>query len=329
MKIGYLGAGAWGFALASLLAKNGHEVILWTIFPELVERLNSGKEHPSLKGFCAPKGLRLTTDLKQAVNGVDLLVESVTSAGLRDVLNQVKHIQAPTCPVVLTSKGIENDTGLTLTDVAEQVLGNGVKIGSLSGPSFAVDVVQGLPTSVVAASAQQEVMEMIVSVFANETFRVYTNPDIKGVSYGGALKNIIAIACGITEGLGFGMSARAALMTRGLHEMTKLALAAGGQKETLYGLSGMGDLCLTCNSTTSRNFQYGILLAQGASSDEAKKKIGMAVEGAYTAKSALQLSKRLGIAMPITEAVYNIVYQGKDPMSCARALMTRPLKDEF
>lgn len=331
MKIAYLGMGAWGFALASLLANNGHKVVGWSIFEDLVNRVNNGDEHPALKGCKAPKGLLLTTKLEEALACADLVVESVTSAGIRDVFSQVKRIGCPNCPLVLTSKGIEQDTGLILSDVLVEVLGekHRASIGSLSGPSFAVDVVKGLPTSVVASGYTLEVMETIQSAFSSDTFRVYTNPDIKGVSFGGALKNIIAIACGIAEGLKFGMSARAALMTRGLSEMTRLAEASGCKRETLYGLSGFGDLALTASSTTSRNFRFGMLLAEGLGVEAAKKTIGMAVEGAYTVKSALQLSEKLGVEMPITEAIYGIIFEGKECREEAKGLMRRPLKEEM
>lgn len=331
MKIGYLGTGAWGFALSCMLAKKGHEVIAWSVFADQVERINSGKDHPSLPGHTAPKGLRLTTDLKEALTGCDLVVESVTAAGIRDVFLQVKEVGIPDCPIILTSKGIEQDTCHILSEILIEVLGENSRkqIGSLSGPSFANDVVQGLPTSVVMSAYDPEVMEMAARVFRNESFRIYTNPDIKGVSLGGALKNIAAIACGIAEGLGMGMSARAALMTRGLHEMTRLAVACGAKRETLYGLSGMGDLCLTCNSETSRNFQFGMLLAKGNGSDEAKKKIGMAVEGAYTAKSALQLSQKYNLQMPITQGVYSIIYENLSPKVAASAVMNQPIKEEL
>lgn len=330
MKIGYLGSGAWGFALANLLATKGNEVICWTIFPDLAKQLNETGEHPMLPGSKRSENLRLTTDLNEALNNIDFLVESVTSSGIRPVFNQIKEISIPRCPIVITSKGIEQDTGLILSDVVTEILGWEVRsqIGAISGPSYATEVVLGLPTSVVGSAYDPEVMHHICDTFTTDTFRVYPNADMRGIAYGGALKNIIAIACGIAEGLKLGYSARAALMTRGLHEIRKLAEARGCNPETLYGLSGMGDLCVTCSAMTSRNFSFGYHLTQGKSPDEAKKEINMVVEGAYTCVSALQLSKELDVPMPITEMVYEILKEGLDPKEAVKKLMQRVVKEE-
>lgn len=330
MKIGYLGAGAWGFALTALLASKGYDVTSWTVFPELANKLNETREHPMLPGSVAKGKLRFSTDLKEVLDGIDILVESVTSAGIRPVFEQIKTIGIPKCPIITTSKGIEQNTGHILSDVICEVLGENVReqIGGISGPSYATEVVKGLPTSVVGTAYNYDVMLQTCQTFTNDTFRVYPNPDVLGVSYGGALKNVIAIACGIAEGLELGLSARAALMTRGLHEMAKISLAKGCKLETLYGLSGMGDLCVTCSSVTSRNFKFGLLLAQGKNPQEAQKEIGMVVEGAYTAVSAMQLSKQLDIPMPITESVQSIIYGNLKPKDAVRALMQREIKPE-
>lgn len=330
MKIGYLGAGAWGFALSALLASKGYEVISWTVFPELANKLNETGEHPMLPGSVVKgKNLRFTTNLKEALD-TDILVESVTSAGIRPVFEQVKNITIPKCPIITTSKGIEQNTGCILSDVICQVLGENVRsqIGGISGPSYAIDVIRKLPTSVVGTAYDPNVMQQVCQTFTNDFFRVYPNPDVLGVSYGGALKNVIAIACGIAEGLDLGLSCRAALMTRGLHEIAKLSMAKGCKPETLYGLSGMGDLCVTCSSVTSRNFKFGMLLAQGMPPEQARKEIGMAVEGAYTAVSAMQLSKLLGIPMPITECVHLIINGTLKPQEAVKALMQREIKPE-
>jgi glycerol-3-phosphate dehydrogenase (NAD(P)+) len=229
MKIGYLGAGAWGFALTALLASKGYDVISWTTFPELANKLNATKEHPMLPGSVAKGKIHFTTDLEEVLQECDFLVESVTSAGIRPVFEKVKLIGIPKCPIITTSKGIEQDTGHILSDVICEVLGDGIRqqIGGISGPSYASEVVKGLPTSVVGTAYNHDVMLQVCQTFTNDTFRVYPNPDVMGVSYGGALKNVIAIACGIAEGLQLGLSARAALMTRGLHEITKISLAKG------------------------------------------------------------------------------------------------------
>jgi len=330
MKIGFLGAGTWGFCLASLLASKGYQVISWTRDKELAEVLTKTREHPHLKGIRAPDNMSFTTNMAEALNGIDLLVESVTSAGIRPVFEQVKKIKIPNCPIVLTSKGIEQNSGLILPKVLIEILGEGIKskIAFLSGPSYAVEVIKGLPTSVVVAAYNPNVLKEVCDIFTTRTFRVYPNQDVEGVAYGGALKNIIAIACGIAEGLGLGYSTKAAIMTRGLHEIRKLAVAEGCRPETLSGLSGMGDVCLTCGSLISRNCRFGYLLAQGLTIEEAQHKIGMVVEGAYTCVSAIQLSKQLNVPMPITETVYKILYEGMPIKQAVQSLMDRTIKEE-
>lgn len=228
-KIGYLGAGVWGYGLASLLASKGYKVTSWSIEEEAVAYMEEKREHPKLKGFAAPPTLSFTTDMRKALHGQDLIVEGVTSAGIRQVFQEVKEVGIPECPIVLTSKGIEQNTGLLLSDVVLEVLGKKHKhqIGCLSGPSIAQEVLKGLPTLVVCSAYHPDVMNLIHEVFSTPTFRVYPNPDINGVELGGALKNIIAIACGISDGLGYGDNAKAALMTRGLHEIRKLAVTKG------------------------------------------------------------------------------------------------------
>jgi len=330
MKIGYLGTGAWGFALASLLSAQGHEVISWSIESDLVEILNKTKTHPRLPGHPAKGNIRFTLHLEEALEGVDLLVESVTSAGFRPVFENVRLVKIPSCPIVITSKGIEQDTGLILSDVIFDVLGEELisQVGAISGPSFASEVVKGLPTSVVGSGYYPETMKVVCDTFTTDNFRVYPNSDMRGIAYGGALKNVIAIASGAAEGLELGYSARAALMTRGLHEMTKMAVAKGCRTETLYGLSGMGDLCLTCSSITSRNFKFGYLLAKGMSPEEAQEEVGMVVEGAYTAVSAYELSQQLQVTMPITEMVYQIINNKMHLRDAVKTLMQREVKEE-
>jgi glycerol-3-phosphate dehydrogenase (NAD(P)+) len=231
---------------------------------------------------------------------------------------------------VITSKGIEQNSGEILPEVAVDVLGENFRplVGMLSGPSFAAEVIRGLPTSVVASAYNPDDIHLIAEAFTNATFRVYPNHDVKGVAYGGALKNIIAIACGMSDAMGLGNSSKAALITRGLHEIRKLSVAHGCKAETLNGLSGLGDLCLTCSSTLSRNYRFGQLLAQGTSPQDSFNQIKMVVEGAYTAVSALQLSKKSQIAMPITETIYKIIYQGMQPSEAVSSLMQRTVKEE-
>lgn len=330
MKICYLGAGCWGYCLAKVLASKSHQVVSWTTKTQLAETLNSTQKHPFLPITQLPGVVRLTTDLAEALDHADLIVESVTSAGLRPVLQKVKALAPPRCPIVVTSKGIEQNTGLILPEVAVQIFGEGIRelVGVVSGPGYAEEVIRGLPTSVVASAFDSDIMMMICDTFTTDTFRVYPNSDIRGVSYGGSLKNIIAIACGISEGLALGSSAKAALMTRGLHEIRKLAVKSGCFADTLNGLSGMGDLCMTCSSTISRNFRFGLLLAKGLSPAESQTKIETVVEGAYTCVSALQLSKQLSVPMPITETVYKIIYENLVPNDAVKLLMQRPIKEE-
>jgi glycerol-3-phosphate dehydrogenase (NAD(P)+) len=330
MKIGYLGGGAWGYCLASLLAANGHQVVLWTSKPEFAQLLSKKRAHPKLADFPAPENLEFTSDLKQALQGIDLLVESVTSSGVRPVFEQVQALGGVDCPIVVTSKGIEQNSCLLLHEVICQIVGEKKRdlIGCLSGPSLAEEVMQNLPTSVVSSSFHPDVMLMIRDVFSTPFFRIYPNGDIQGVSFGGAMKNIIAIACGISDGLGFGDNTKAALMTRGLHEMRKLAVSKGCQPETLNGLSGLGDLCVTCLSTLSRNYTFGRLIAGGLSPQEAKEKIGMVVEGSYTCVSALQLGKKSNIEVPITAGVNAILFKGLNPKDAVKALLQRAIKEE-
>ncbi len=332
MKIAYLGAGAWGFCLARLLAEKGHSVRLWSIEQPLVEQLNQTRLHPHLKGRPIDTSVIITGDLKEALDGAEMVVESVTSAGLRPVCKQLKELGlSSNVSFVLTSKGIEQNSGMVLPEVVLDVLGPQFEksVCSFSGPSFAEEVSQNLPTSVVAGAYNPEVAARVADAFTTPFLRVYPNRDIKGVAFGGSLKNIIAIACGISDGLKLGTGARAALMTRGLHEIVKLAKHYGAKQETLYGLSGMGDLFLTCSSSTSRNYSFGMLLSQGRSPTDAKKSIEMVVEGAYTAVSAVQLGKQANIELPISETVLQILEGKLHPKEAVQYLMQRTIKEEY
>lgn len=330
MRIAYLGAGTWGFCLASLLASKGHQVVLWTSNHEFAKTLGKTREHPKLPKVQADERVEFTSDLKHALEGAELLVESVTSKGIRPVFEQVLAFGGVNCPIVITSKGIEQNSGLLLPEVIVQVLGEGMRknICCLSGPSHAEEVIQKLPTAVVAASYDPQIMRQIVDIFATPFFRIYPNSDVNGVAFGGAMKNIVAIACGISDGLGFGDNTKAALMTRGLHEIRKLASTKGCSAETLNGLSGMGDLCVTCLSKLSRNYMFGRLIAEGLELGTAQEKIGMVVEGAYTCVSALQLAQKNHIEVPITKAIYSILYEGLDPRDAVKALLQRAIKEE-
>jgi glycerol-3-phosphate dehydrogenase (NAD(P)+) len=331
MKIGFLGAGSWGFCLTALLAGKGYEVLSWTTKAALAQELNESRMHPLFPNYRLPGKVSFTADLEFLLRADrDVLVESVTAAGIRPVFEKIRSIARPRCPIILSSKGIEQESGLILAEVILEALGKDFMhpIGFISGPSFASEVIAGLPTSVVGTGLSAQAIDIVCESFNTRAFRVYPNADYRGVAYGGALKNVIAIACGIAEGLALGASARAALITRGLHEVRKLAMAHGCQQETLNGLSGMGDFVLTCNSMLSRNFKYGYLLAKGLSPQEAEKQIGMVVEGAYTAPSALKLGAQSGVALPIMEQVSAIINGELLPRDAVYALMQRTIKEE-
>lgn len=330
LKIGYLGLGVWGYTLAHLLASKGYDVVSWSIEKDLVAHLKERGQHPRFPDQPAYPTHRFTTDLKEVLVGKDLVVEGVTSAGLRQVFQSMKETHLPKCPIVITSKGIEQNTGLLLSEVAIEVLGKEARaqIGCISGPSIAPEIIKGLPATVVCSAYNTEVMEIIHKAFSAPTFRVYPNPDIRGVELGGAMKNIIAIACGVSDGLGFGDNTKAALMTRGLHEIRRLAATRKCKPETLNGLSGMGDLCVTCLSTQSRNYRFGRLIAEGKSPEAAKNEIGMVVEGTYTCLSAMQLAKEAKVELPISEMVYKVVYEKLDPKEAVKLLLQRTIKEE-
>ena len=329
-KIGYLGAGAWGYCLANLLAANGHKVTLWAQDPFMIEQIRTLDSHPRFLGFRLEKNIRLTTQLQEAIENQDYIVESVTSKGIRSILQQIALIKKLDTPLILTSKGIEQNSLLLLHEVVIDMLGSSFedKVGYLSGPSLAEEVLQKMPTSVVSAAYHKPLAYEIKELFTNEFFRVYPNDDLNGVAFGGAMKNIIAIASGIIDGLGFGQNSKAALITRGLHEMRKLATYKGAKAETLNGLSGLGDLCVTSLSSLSRNYKFGRLIAEGVPKDVAKQKIGMVVEGEYTCVSACQMGKKADIAIPISEAIFAILYEGLDPLDAVKGLLRREIKEE-
>lgn len=330
MKISYLGTGSWGFCLASLLAKKGFQVTSWTTDQGLCASLKKTKIHPLYPDFPAPQAMEFTTSLEEAIDGSDMIVESVTTGGLRPVLEDVKKYLNKSLPLVLTSKGIEIDSGKTLPDVAQDVLGSDYKrfVGMISGPSFAQEIIRGLPTSIVGTAFDPEVMHQICQVFTTETLRVYPNSDIEGIAMAGALKNIMAICCGMADQLNMGYSAKAALMTRGLHEIRKLAVSQGCRPETFSGLAGMGDLSMTCSSPLSRNFRFGQLFAKGLSVEQAQKEIGTVVEGYYSCRAALQLSEKTGIPMPITEGLYKLLHNELKIEDAIPYLMQRAVKEE-
>ncbi len=327
MKIAYLGAGTWGFALASILSFNGHEVVVWTRDRDYAHLLQKTRSNPKLPHVTIGSNVTFTSDLQHALQGADVIVESVTSSGVRSVFQEVGDLQIP---IILTSKGIEQGTGFLLPEVVSDVLGvhHSPLVGCLSGPSLSEEVLQNMPTSVVCSSYDPKVTKLIYDLFSTPSFRIYPNSDLHGVCFGGAMKNIIAIACGISDGLSGSDNAKAALMTRGLHEMRKLCVVKNAKPETLNGLSGMGDLCVTCMSPHSRNYRFGKLIAEGFSPEGARQKIGMAVEGIYTCVSARELGRKHHIPIPVTEVTHAIIFEGLDPREAVRSLLTRTVKEE-
>ncbi|MBI5273583.1 MAG: NAD(P)-dependent glycerol-3-phosphate dehydrogenase [Chlamydiales bacterium] len=330
LKIAYLGSGAWGYCLANLLAGNGHQVTLWGIETDVLDYIKQKKEHPKFPGFKTEDLLTTSHSLRDTIRGVDMMVESVTTKGIRPVLTQLLTLGGFRCPFVFTSKGIEQKTGLLLPEIALEVLGEEYRsrIGCLSGPSIAQEVMQKMPTSVVAAAFDLDVSKLIADAFSSSFFRVYPNEDVFGVAFGGAMKNAVAIASGICDGLGFGDNTKAAMITRGLHEMRKLSVVKNAKPETINGLSGLGDLCVTCLSVMSRNYKFGRMIAEGVPSEKAKQTIGMVVEGENTCVSAMELSRKYHIPIPITEAVYKVLYEHMSPQDAVRSLLAREVKEE-
>lgn len=331
MRIAVIGAGSWGTALANLLAKKGLEVILWAYERELVERLQATWVNdlylPEIK---LDGRLQFTAELAAAVTGRQVVVLVSPSQVMRRVVEQLRPFLERDCLLVSAAKGIENDTLLLMSEVLEQVLGGAVasRCAYLSGPSFAREVAAELPTAVAIAADEGEVARSAQELFHTDYFRVYTNPDVVGTELGGALKNVIALAAGVSDGLGFGHNARAGLITRGLVEMARLGAAKGAQAETFAGLAGMGDLVLTCTGDLSRNRTVGMELGRGRKLGEILSGMRMVAEGVKTTLSAYQLAQQLGVAMPITEQMYRILYADKPPRQAVSELMLRQQRAE-
>ncbi|MDD6328439.1 MAG: NAD(P)H-dependent glycerol-3-phosphate dehydrogenase [Eubacteriales bacterium] len=323
MKIGILGAGSWGIALTVLLSDNGHDVTVWSIDPDEIEMLNTYREHKTkLSGVKISDNVCFTTDLGLACKDAALIVMVVPSPYIRSTAKMVAPYITKDQIVVNVSKGIEESTLMTLTEVIEEEI-PGVCVGVLSGPSHAEEVGKRMPTTVVCSAHNQKTALMIQDVFISEYFRVYTSPDMLGIELGGALKNVIALAAGIADGLGCGDNTKAALITRGISEITRLGLAMGGKQETFAGLSGIGDLIVTCASTHSRNRRAGVLMGQGKTYKEAMDEVQMVVEGVYSAKAALMLSQKYQIEMPIVEMVNKVLFENLPAKDALYLLLTR------
>ncbi len=314
MKIAVFGAGSWGFCLAQLLAHKGHSISVWTRNQEFAEKLTRTGIHPKFPRHPAAKEISFSSDLADVLSGSEFLVEAVTSVGIRPLFSQIAKLQKEkSALVVITSKGIEKDTGLFLPELVSEILGASDRVGSISGPTHAEEVIDGKPASLICSAYLLDAINQIKQLFSTPFFHLFPNEDIRGVALGGAMKNIIAIASGISDGLGYGDNAKAALVTRGVEEIKKVAPLKNAKPETLDGLAGLGDICATCFSNHSRNYRFGYLLAQGNSVVKAQEKIGMMVEGIYTAASAFQLAQRGQIVVPIVRAVYELIYNHADP----------------
>ena len=327
-KIAVIGAGSWGSALASLLCKNGHDVILWSHRrSQVVEMVKTGV-NDKLPGLRLPEGLKFTSDLKVAAEGKDLIVLAVPSVAERETARKLKPYLPAGQRIITVSKGIEDHTFYTQTEIVEEELPE-AKVGVLSGPSHAEEVIIGLPTLVVVGAKDEAFAKDAQQIFANESFRVYTSNDVLGIELGASLKNVMALAAGMSDGLGYGDNAKAALITRGIREMEKLAVAMGGNPETLGGLTGVGDLIVTCQSQHSRNRKAGYYIGQGLKPEEAYDKVQMVVEGAYSAKAALGLGEKYHVDLPIIRGVNQVLFEEKDPKEAVYELMNRSLKPEM
>ncbi|MDD6035576.1 MAG: NAD(P)-dependent glycerol-3-phosphate dehydrogenase [Lachnospiraceae bacterium] len=329
-KVTVLGGGTWGIALTILLAGNGHDVTVWSKFKEETDALDRNRRDiKNLPGAVLQDSVRLTNDIEKAVESEpDLIVMTVASPFVREV----SHVLAPFVKdgtvIVNASKGIENKTLYTITDIIAQEIPQ-AKVAVLSGPSHAEEVSRQIPTTVVAGAKEKETAMYIQDMFMNQYFRVYTSPDVIGIELGGALKNVIALAAGTIDGLGYGDNTKAALITRGIVEISRLGEAMGARYETFAGLSGIGDLIVTCTSAHSRNHNAGFLLGQGYTLEEAKKQVGQVVEGVNSAQAALALARKYGVEMPIVEQVNVVLFEGKAVKEALTDLLVRERVNEY
>lgn len=327
MKITVLGSGGWGTALALLLTDNGHDVTLWSHSAQRSALLEQARENPRLPGVPLPEALHLSAAL-DSLRESGAVVMATPSFAVRETARMAAPLLREDAVVVSAAKGVERDTALCMTQVIEEELGGKGRVAALSGPSHAEEVGRRAPTGCVAASRDMAAAELVQDVFMSPRFRVYTNSDVLGVELGAALKNVLALCCGVSDGMGLGDNTKALLMTRGMTEMARLGVALGGRKETFAGLSGMGDLIVTCTSMHSRNRRCGILVGQGKSVAEAMKEVGATVEGYYAALSAHQLAEKAGVEMPICECAYRVLYEGQSVREVVGALMSRNKKRE-
>jgi len=327
-NIGIIGAGSWGIALSVLLSNNGHNVKVWSIIEDEIKMLKEKHEHKDkLPGVILSDKITFTTDLNEAVKEKDLLVLAVPSPFVRSTAASLREVAADGQIIVNVAKGIEESTLMTLSQIIEEEVPQ-AEVTVLSGPSHAEEVGRGIPTTIVVGAKNKKTAEYIQNIFMSEVFRVYTSPDVLGIELGAALKNVVALAAGIADGLGYGDNTKAALITRGITEIARLGMAMGGKFETFCGLSGIGDLIVTCASMHSRNRRAGILIGQGKTMDEAMTEVKMVVEGVYSAKAALGLARKYDVQIPIIEQVNQVLFENKPASEAMMDLMTRDKKIE-
>lgn len=327
-KIAVIGAGSWGTALSLVLHTNGNEVTIWSILESEIQMLSEKHEHTEkLPGVKIPKDIVFTTDLKAAVEGKDYLILAVPSVFTRSTARSMASYAKGGQVVVCVAKGIEENTLMTLSDIVKEEI-PAAEVAVMCGPSHAEEVGTGLPTTVVAGSFKKWVAEGVQDIFMNEVFRVYTSPDVLGMELGGSLKNVIALAAGMADGLGYGDNTKAALITRGITEMGRLAIKMGANYETLSGLTGIGDLIVTCESKHSRNRKAGMLIGQGLTMQQAMDEVKMVVEGVYSAKAAIALARKYNVDMPIIEAVNKVLFEDKPAKEAVTELMLRDKRAE-
>lgn len=328
MKTVVLGSGGWGTALSLVLLDNGHEVTLWSHNPSKAAELSKTRENPLLKGIVLPESLLITGNMAQCLPDAQLIVSAAPSYAVRTTARQAAPYLSPNAVIVSVSKGIERDTNLRMTEIIRQEIKDAVPVAALSGPSHAEEVALKLPTGCVSASPEQETACFVQDAFMNDYFRIYTSRDVVGVELSAALKNIIALACGVCDGMGYQDNTKALLMTRAMAELARLGKKLGGSQSTFSGLAGMGDLIVTCTSMHSRNRRAGILIGQGKSPQQAMEEVGAVVEGYYAAESIHQLAQRTGVEMPICQCAYEVLYHNRPIQTVGLELMRRDRKPE-
>ena len=321
-KVSVIGAGTWGMSLALLLSDNGNDVTVWSALPDEIENLKKTRRQPNLPAVEFPESMHFTADLGEAMKDAEYIVLAVPSIYTRGTARQMKEYYHAGQTVVCVAKGVEEKTLLPITDQVEEEI-PGVLVACLCGPSHAEEVSRRIPTAIVAGARKRETAEAVRDLFMNPVFRVYTSSDMLGMELGASIKNVIALAAGMADGLGYGDNTKAALITRGIAEMTRLGVAMGASEKTFGGLTGIGDLIVTCASMHSRNRRAGILIGQGKTAEEAMKEVKQVVEGVYSAKAAKALAEKYGVQMPIVEQVNRILFENKSPKEAVRDLMMR------